>query len=186
MKFVDLARYKFLLEPRYHFYGWSNSPRMLARESAARALAQARASLPRGYNLKIWDAKRTRRVQILMLASFRRRLRLAHPTWSRKKLDGALYTFGGRPLKRVARLDTHRNGGAFDLTIVDQRGNELYMGADHDDLTSRAALDYFVRKFHLTPLEREAKKNRLLLKRAMASVGFKSYAPEWWHWSYNR
>lgn len=35
MKFVDLAKYKFIIEPRYYFYGWSSSPKITARQSLA-------------------------------------------------------------------------------------------------------------------------------------------------------
>jgi D-alanyl-D-alanine dipeptidase len=87
---------------------------------------------------------------------------------------------------RITRLDTHRNGGSFDLTIVDKNGNELYMGTDHDDLTEKAITDFFETKKNLTLIEKEAKKNRRLLKRVLNEVGFKNYAAEWWHWSFDK
>ena len=81
------------------------------------------------------------------------------------------------------RLDTHRNGGSFDLTIVNREGEELYMGTDFDDLTDKAATDYFEHKKKLTYMEKEARNNRRLLKITMIQAGFKNYDPEWWHWS---
>ena len=58
------------------------------------------------------------------------------------------------------------------------------MGTDHDDLTPRAALDYFEGRKRLTPLEGEARRNRRKLRSALSKAGFLGYAPEWWHWSY--
>lgn len=188
MKLIDLAKYKFILEPRYYFYGWSKSPKILARPLAIKALIKARSFLPKGYNFKIWDGKRIKKVQIAMLYSFYRRLCIMYPKFSREKKEKLLFMFGGRrmPPQRIKELDTHRNGGAFDLTIVDQNNNELYMGTDHDDLTEKATLNHFEKKNKLMPLEIMAKKNRRLLTKIMTKAGFKIYEPEWWHWGFNK
>ncbi len=188
MKFVDLAKYKFIIEPRYYFYGWSNSPRILVRQSVVKALVKARSFLPEGYNFKIWDCKRSLKTNVEMVKSFRRRLRLMYPKASLKKIRKILVTFCGRipcPV-REKHLDTHRRGGAVDLIIVDKGGNELYMGKDFDDLTPKAATDFFENKKQLTAIEKIARKNRRLLKRVMTRAGFKNYPVEWWHWSFNK
>jgi len=186
MKFVDLKNYKFVLEPRYYFYGWSSSSRILGRVSAVKALVKARTFLPEGYNFKIWDCYRPRRIQIKMLESFRKRLHIIYPTLSPLARKKRLFTFGGYPHLRISHLGTHRRGGAFDLIIVDRARNELYMGSDHDDLTGRAETDYFENKKRLTLVEKIAKKNRRLLKRVMRKAKFMNYSPEWWHWSFNK
>lgn len=188
MEYVDLAKYKFVVEPRYYFYGWASSPRILARQSLAQALVKARLLLPRGCNFKIWDCKRSRKTNLEMVKSFRKRLRLTYLKASPKRIKKILIKFCGRipcPVKEK-RLDTHRNGGAVDLTIVDRKDNELYMGTDFDDLTPKATTDFFEKKKLLTATEKIARKNRWLLKRVMIKAGFKNYAPEWWHWSFDR
>jgi D-alanyl-D-alanine dipeptidase len=185
-RYADLSRAGFLVEPRYYFYGWSNSPRLYARKSAAQALAAAQALLPPGYKFKIWDAQRPREVHDEMLESFRKRLQLMHPGASRGRLRELVYRFGGKARAVVSRLDTHRNGGAFDLTVVDGLGGELFMGSDHDDLSARASLDYFEGNKRLTTIERQARDNRRLLRAVMSGAGFKKYLPEWWHWSYDK
>ncbi len=186
MKFVDLKKYHFALEPRYYFYGWSKSKKILGRPSAVRALARARDFLPSGYNFKIWDGQRPLKVQLNMLASFRRRLQLLQPNLRGSKLNKILFSFGARPLPRVKQLGSHRLGGSFDLTIIDREGLELYFGTDHDDLSDKAAMDYFEKKKKLTFLEQKAKENRRLLKRVMTGAGFKNYPLEWWHWSFEK
>ncbi len=186
IRLVDLSRRGFVIEPRYFFWGWSKSPKILGRASLVDALVRARKHLPKGFNFKIWDCQRPRSVQILMLKSFVRRFRAAHPAWSKARLEKTLYTFGARPTMRVTKLYTHRLGGAIDLTIIDKKGDELFMGTDHDDLTERATLEYYETRKPKTALDREARKNRRLLKRVMLKAGFMIYPPEWWHWMFDR
>ncbi len=185
-RFVDLAKDGHVIEPRYWFWGWSSSPRVLARDSLAAALRRAKKKLPKRWNFKVWDCRRPLSVQLKMIASFRRRLKAAHPGIGAAALRKLVYTFASRPKLVVTRLDHHRNGGAIDLTIVDAHGRELWMGTDHDDLTGRAALDFFETSASRSAMDREARKNRRLLKRVMLAAGFGSYAPEWWHWDYDR
>ena len=186
MKFVNAAKYRFVLEPRYYFFGWTKTPLIIGSQSVLKALVKARKHLPKGHKFKIWDLQRPRAVQIAMLKSFERRLKLLHPRASKKKIMQLVYNFGAKPLKKITRLDGHRNGGAIDLTIVDRHGDELYMGTDHDDLTKKAATNFFEKIKNPSNLEREAKHNRRLLILAMSKAGFKNYAPEWWHWSYDK
>lgn len=186
MRFVDVEEYGFVTEPRYYFYGWSQTSRIKGRESTAKALVRAKKLLPKGYNFKVWDCKRSYAIQELMSVSFWKRLKLLHPNLSTKEKKKLLLRFSGGLVKRTGKLDTHRKGGSFDLTIIDRRGAELYMGTDHDDLTERAATDYYESKSKLGLLEKEARKNRRLLKRVMEKAGFVNYAAEWWHWSYGK
>jgi D-alanyl-D-alanine dipeptidase len=185
MKFVKLAKYGFVLEPRYYFYGWSPSPDILARPALAQALVQARTYLPKGYNFKIWDCQRDRPIQLKMIAAFKRIFMVRNPKLKGAALDKAVNGFAAKPLRIVTSLDTHRNGGAVDVTIVDQRGRELWMGTDHDNLTEMAATDYFETKKNLSLMDREALKNRRLLKKVLLKANFDNIAWEWWHWSYD-
>lgn len=185
-KYFDVHTFGLVTEPRYYFYGWAKSPRIFARASALHALVNAKKVLPKGYNFKIWDCKRSYETQLLMIQSFHKRLKLLYPKLNKKQRDILCLKFSGGSMRKITRLDTHRNGGSFDLTIIDDHGHELFMGTDHDDLTERAATDFFKKKKVLTPLEREAKKNRHLLSAALSQAGFKNYVPEWWHWSFEK
>ena len=181
MKFIKFKSSDFVLEPRYYFYGWKISSEMKARPSVVAALKKAKRLLPKGYTLKLWDTERNYKTQILMSKSFAKRLILMYKN---KNIPKLLARYAGSVSRRVLRLDTHRNGGALDVAIVNDRGAELYMGTDHDDLTEKATLWYYEKKKKLSIFEREARKNRLLLARVMKMAGFREYAPEWWHWSY--
>jgi len=158
----------------------------MGRLSAVKALVRARKILPKGHNFKIWDCKRPYKVQELMMESFWKRLKLLYPNLTERERKKLLIKFSGGLLKKVDRLDTHRKGGSFDLTIIDKQGIELYMGTEHDDLTERAATNYYEKKSLSGLLSKEARKNRRLLKRVMKKAGFINYAAEWWHWSYNK
>jgi len=69
----------------------------------------------------------------------------------------------------------HNRGAAVDLTLVDEKGNELLMPTGYDDFTEKAHWT-----FHDLP--EEALANRALLRRAMATQGFRCYPFEWWHY----
>jgi D-alanyl-D-alanine dipeptidase len=186
MKYENAAKFKFVLEPRYFYFGWSKTPVIQGRPAVLKALVKARSFLPKGYNFKLWDLQRPLSVQLAMMASFTRRFRSQNPKMSKKEIYEMVRKFAAKPAKVVVRPDTHRNGGAVDLTIIDKNGEELYMGTDHDDLTGKAATDYFEKMKNPSAAAREAKKNRRLLRKVMLAAGFENYAPEWWHWSYDK
>ncbi|MCL2338669.1 MAG: hypothetical protein FWC51_01795 [Proteobacteria bacterium] len=71
----------------------------------------------------------------------------------------------------------HQTGGAVDLTLVDRNGKELDMGAPYLFHGPKSATDFL----DITPTQR---KNRRILRDAMALAGFQNYPGEWWHYSY--
>jgi len=70
----------------------------------------------------------------------------------------------------------HNRGGAVDITLTDETGNELDMGTSFDFFGPEAAHDYN----NLTP---EQKSNRKLLRKTMTRSGFKIFESEWWHYN---
>ncbi len=179
---VDLAPYGFVLEPRYWFFGWTRTPKLRLRPAVAEQLARARATLPPGWNVKVWDGYRTYTTQVLMIASFRKRLVHTNPQLTEALREKLVWRYAAKPKRRVTRPDSHRTGGAVDLTLVDAKGRELDMGTDHDALVPEAALAFYEGESRLTPRERGIRDNRRILAKAMTSAGFERYAPEWWHW----
>lgn len=80
-----------------------------------------------------------------------------------------------------ARGSIHSYGMALDITILDERGQELDMGTGFDDLTelSHPKLEAgHLASGALTPLQIA---NRQLLRDAMAQAGFVGINTEWWH-----
>lgn len=109
-----------------------------------------------------------------------------YPNLPNKERINLLWKFAGKPIRKVERLGVHRNGGSFDLTIINPKRDELYMGTDHDDLTERAKTDYFHKLKNPNLFDLEAKKNRDLLIKVMKKAEFINYKEEWWHWSYEK
>jgi D-alanyl-D-alanine dipeptidase len=139
----------------------------LHREAAA-ALEQVVAWLAAhrpGYTALILDALRPQRVQ--------------------QQLWDAL---GGTDLQMYladpARGSIHSFGMALDITLLDERGQEVDMGTGFDDLSERShpVLEtLLLARGEITPAQVG---NRQLLRDAMAHAGFAGIASEWWHYDF--
>lgn len=70
----------------------------------------------------------------------------------------------------------HSKGGAVDVTIVDQNGNELEMPSKFDDFSEKALRNN-------QEMSHIAKKNLDLLTSVMRENGFNSIETEWWHYN---
>lgn len=73
------------------------------------------------------------------------------------------------------RGSPHSRGVAIDLTLLDERGEELEMGTGFDAFTPRSHHG----DTEISPL---AQRNRLLLLGLMTAAGFDFYQNEWWHY----
>ena len=121
-----------------------------AAEKLATASALAR---PLGYRLRLFDA-----------------LRPVEAQWT---------LWNARPdpefLADPRRGSPHSRGVALDLTLIDDRDNELDMGTAFDAFTP---LSHHGR----TDIPAEAQRNRLLLMGLMTAAGWDFYRNEWWHY----
>ena len=153
-------------------------------------VAQERlSSLKAGYKIKIFDAYRPVSVQKFMIEYDMQRAsqeiyntpfeELSHE--KELKIRKKIAHFWS-PLSEDIALNPppHSTGGALDLTIVDERGKELDMGTEIDELTEASASDYFDAQTE----ENLYKKNRKLLSEIMSAAGFTQLPTEWWHFSY--
>ena len=144
-----------------HDCAWLHRDAAAALELVVQYLAAVRP----GYTALVLDALRPQRVQQQLwdaLAGTGLQIYLADP----------------------ARGSIHSFGMALDITLLDERGDELDMGTGFDDLTERSqpALEQAL-------LERGAITgtqiaNRQLLRDAMAHGGFTGISSEWWHYDY--
>lgn len=133
--------------------------RAYLRREAAQALARVEQRLEtEGLGLKIWDGYRPVRASEEMVAWAERAGRT-------DLLDGY-----------VARRSRHNLGLAVDLTLVElASGRELEMGTPYDTFSEAA---------HTSQAEGAVREHRQRLVRAMEAEGFRNYAQEWWHFSY--
>ncbi len=77
----------------------------------------------------------------------------------------------------IARRSGHSRGSTVDLTLLDeQTGQLLDMGGPFDFFGELSHPDY-------PHLSAQQKANRLLLREAMLSRGFRPLSTEWWHFT---
>ena len=77
----------------------------------------------------------------------------------------------------------HNYGAAVDVTICDQQGHSLDMGASYDDIRE-IAYPRLEKKFLANgELTVDQVENRKLLRKVMASQEFSNIDTEWWHFN---
>ncbi|WP_052081828.1 M15 family metallopeptidase [Porphyromonas macacae] len=116
-----------------------------------------------GYSLLIHDAARPISVQREMYS----------------QVNGTPYQMYVANGKRGGR---HNYGVAADVSIIDDKGNQLDMGCPVDYFGIKAHTGNeteMVRKGLITP---EARENRELLRQVMKKAGLRPYHREWWHY----
>jgi D-alanyl-D-alanine dipeptidase len=124
-------------------------------------------SLKPGYRLKVFDAVRPVQVQSEM--------------WN--ALDTVPPLNRGKYVSNPAFGSVHNFGAAVDITICDENGEELDMGAGYDDFRPIAFPSkeaHFLKSGELSSAQYE---NRRLLRSVMKSQRFSNIPSEWWHFN---
>ncbi len=124
-------------------------------------------SIRPGYRLLVFDAVRPVQVQREM--------------W--EALDSIPPLNRGKFVSNPALGSVHNFGAAVDLTIVDEMGKELDMGAGYDDFRKIAFPSmegHFLQSGELSKAQWE---NRKLLRQVMRSQRFSNIPSEWWHFN---
>lgn len=175
---VDLRKFDFFLDQKYFRQGISNDSRMFLREGIAKRLERAQKSM-KGYKIKIWDGFRTREVQKILYESFLNELKSLHPKWRSQELNKEAGKFVAYPYDKRF-IPHHLTGGAADLTLVEDSGEELDMGTGFDDFGEKAASLYYEKRGSDTKI----KDNRRRLREALEGEEFYNFPLEWWHFDY--
>lgn len=138
--------------------------------SVARRLAKAQSLLGQlkpGYHLLVYDALRPVSVQWQM--------------WN--ALDTIPVSERIHFVSNPRNGSIHNYGAAVDLTIVNEQGKPLDMGAGYDDIRKIAYPSmetYFLEKGELTSAQIA---NRNLLRKTMKAGNFMQLSTEWWHFN---
>lgn len=74
----------------------------------------------------------------------------------------------------VSQGSNHCRGTAVDVTLIDEKGDVVDMGAEFDEMHPRS------HPYHPS-VAVQAQRNRLLLNGIMLGGGFTGIATEWWH-----
>ena len=133
------------------------TPDVFMRRPAALALRQVHENLKQlGFGLVLHDGYRPYEITVLFYEEIKDTTYVADP---RK---------GSR----------HNRGMAIDLSMYDLKtGKTVPMPSDYDETTKRAHHDYMEG-------DKDALRNRQILKDAMLDVGFEVYPYEWWHYDF--
>jgi D-alanyl-D-alanine dipeptidase len=133
----------------------------IAAEKLFRALSLLQSHHP-GFRFLIFDALRPRSIQRIL--------------WSH--VEG---TPGEKYIARPEPGSLHNFGFAVDLTVLDDQGRELDMGAGYDDFRDIAQPQLEEKFIASGELTRDHFRNRMTLRSVMETAGFAQLAHEWWH-----
>lgn len=151
------------------------APGVLVREGLAGRLTRAREVLPRGVDLRVIEGHRTIADQRTIIDEYSRELRVLHPHADEVELT-RLYS---RFVAPVA-VAPHVAGAAVDLTLVDDAGEELWLGTPVDATPEQSAGACWFD----ADVDRVARRHRTVLAHVLKGAGLVNYPTEWWHWSY--
>lgn len=158
------------------------------REGTAQRLADASKLLPAGLRIAILDAWRPLEVQASLFNQIFERNKNLHPNLSDAELVELSEKSAARPSEDAVAPFPHSTGGSLDVTIMDEAGNSIEMGAGFDEFSEPTPTRHFEEKIEfgqkLSATEMLALKNRRLLFHALRSVGFTNYHREWWHFDF--
>lgn len=143
------------------------------RESVAKMLVEAQSFLPIGFRLKIFDGYRSLETQQKIYNSVYLELKEKNLGWDEEKLSSEVENWVANP----KAIPPHSTGGAVDVTIVDEEGEELDMGSQTNSISENSITD-------AKNISAEARENREMLIEIMTKAGFVNYPGEWWHWCY--
>lgn len=175
---VDVRSYDSSIITKYE--KWDMLPytgeEIYVRATVARKLADAQQALIKNKNqsLKIVYGYRYPAVQKIYFEKRRTELKDSNSSLSDEALNALTHEFVAMP-----EVAGHPTGGAIDITIVDNKGNDLDMGTSIADYSAPEKIQTFAKGLSDTQ-----KKNRLLLSDLLLGVGFAPFYGEWWHFSY--
>ncbi len=148
----------------------------LLRKSVAQKLCEAAQNLPAGLTFHVVEGYRPLEAQRAMFEHAMQEARKRFPNWGEAKLTAEAGRYSAPP--DAITPPPHTTGAAFDITIVDEHGEEL------DFISPFELLDVCGAAMNARGLSESARENRALLVRVLEAQGLTNYVDEWWHWSY--
>ncbi|BCB76861.1 M15 family metallopeptidase [Phytohabitans flavus] len=146
------------------------------RKGVLARLLDAHRLLPDGLRFLVTEGYRPLDRQQAIFDGYRDELRQRHPEWE----DERLFVEASKFVSPVG-VAPHSTGGALDLTLVADDGEELDMGTPIDATPLASDNACFTAA---TNISLQAQRHRRILSTALTRVGFVNYPTEWWHWSF--
>jgi D-alanyl-D-alanine dipeptidase len=147
-----------------------NIERVYLQEDVAQRLVKCHSFLKKirpNYSLLVYDGVRPLSVQQAM--------------WD--ALDSIPPLRRGKFVSNPANGSVHNYAAAIDVTICDQYGKPLDMGAGYDDIREIAYPSLETKFLVEGKLTKKQVANRQLLRKVMESQQFKNIPSEWWHFN---
>ena len=177
--FVDIASYSnglILVDMQYFKHKCKGAINVAyVRKSVADMLIKAAHTLPDGIHIKVWDAWRSIETQTHLYNKYYNQIKQEYPYLKDTELTERVEQFISKPGQNYL----HGTGGAIDVTLVDDNGNDLNMGTKFDEFNNKTRTDYFEHRFNMRILF-----NRRILYNVMCEAGFVNNPEEWWHFDY--
>lgn len=148
---------------------------IFVRDGVAKKIAKTSEALKRkGLRLKIVYGYRHPTVQKKYFDIRRREISLSSPTVRGDDLDALVHNFVAVP-----SVAGHPTGGAIDVTLVDEEGQDVDMGTRIADFSDPERIKTFSRS-----ISQKQKTNRIILCDVLVQGNFAPFYGEWWHFSY--
>lgn len=165
------------LAPQYFSRGHRSArPVIQVRESVAHAVISASERLPDQFKLLIWDGLRSINLQREIRSQTIRDLCQEGRV---SELDMYVATVASNEKDYWTSPPPHCTGAALDLTLANESGQAINMGAEFDEFSSVAWLRHFEVPSHGGSA---IQYRRRALYNVMMSVGFVGYEFEYWHY----
>ena len=177
---IPEAVYEIRYYSDYNFVGERidgyEEPVALLTKEAAESLKEVSEELyEKGYRLKIYDAYRPQ----MAVSDFVRWAEDIDDTKMKEDFYPELDKSELFEQGYISRHSGHSRGSTVDLTLVDiKTGQDVDMGGTFDYFGERSHADY-------TDITEEQYSNRMILREAMTSHGFRPFDGEWWHFTLN-
>jgi D-alanyl-D-alanine dipeptidase len=147
------------------------------RNGVLEKLIEAHKYLPAGINFLVIESFRPLSIQARDFSEYSDELKKSHPEWDKEKI----YSEASKYVAPPEIIPPHSTGGAIDLTLCDEKNEELDMGTRLNADPEESDNACFTLAENISD---EARTNRKILIDALSKAGFVNYPTEWWHWSY--
>lgn len=184
-KFVELKSGNgIFVEMVYSTLNLNNAiDKVFFRKKVVDMLYEARKILPKGYGLKILDAWRPLKLQEELYYKYKDDIvkKFHLENFTEEDLKKEIEKYVSLPIADIEMAPLHTTGGAVDVVLTDEFGNNLDIGVEFDDFSEKTNTNYYENNLEKNE---EIVKNRRILYYIMTEVGFTNLPSECWHYDY--
>ncbi len=154
------------------------------RATVYEKLIEAQKALPQNLKFRIYEGYRSLQLQEQLFDNRYQELKNKYPSWNKEKvftetvvLVSPVTNFDGSK-----NIPAHSTGGAFDIYLINEKGEVLDMGIETKDWAKDT--DGSVSQTDSKKISKQARQYRSIMSEVLTKVGFVNYPTEYWHWSY--